>query len=110
MSIMKKTLIVLLIFAVAAAIITPADPLSHLVVTIEMLIIYCILMFIVSRFKSYAQTPQDIKKLIMVMICLLSMTIAYSVTSFSYRRNYHHLRVEHFKCPASQEQTQMESQ
>lgn len=110
MSKIGKGLIVLLVFYVVAAIITPPDALSHLVVIVEMLIIYGILRFIVSRFKSYTQTPQNIKKLIMVLICLLSMTIACSIAFFDYRRSYHRLRAEHSKCPTSQQQTQMESQ
>ena len=102
-----KALTVLLIFAVSAAIITPPDLLSQITVIVAMLIVYGLLIFIVSRFKSYAQTPQSIKRLIMVLICLLSITISYSITLFLY---YHQLRVEHSKCPTSQEQTQIESQ
>lgn len=107
MSIMGKALIVFFVFAVAAAVITPPDVSSQLFVIVEMVIICGLLMFIVSRFKSFARTPKSIQRLIMVMVCLLSITISYSITLFLY---YHQLRVEHSKCPTSQEQTQMESQ
>jgi lysylphosphatidylglycerol synthetase-like protein (DUF2156 family) len=107
MSLMVKALIVLLVFAVAAAVITPPDLISQITVIVAMLIIYGLLIFIVSRFKSFAQTPKSIQRLIMALVCLLSITISYSITLFLY---YHQLRVEHSKCSTSQEQTQMESQ
>ena len=43
MSIMGKALIVLLVLAVAAAVITPPDVISQLFVIVEMLIIYGLL-------------------------------------------------------------------
>jgi uncharacterized membrane protein len=49
-----------------------------------MVVIYGVLTFIVSRFKSLAQTPQTIRRLILVLVCLLSITISYSVTLFQY--------------------------
>lgn len=102
-----KAQTVLLIFAVSAAIITPPDVVSQLVVIVEMVIIYGLIWLIVSRFKSLAQTPQDIKKLITVLVFLLTITITYSITLFQY---HYQLRAEHSKCATSQGQTQVESQ
>ena len=77
-------LIVGLTFLVAAAIITPPDLISQIIVIFEMLIVCGLLAFIISRFKSFKQTPESIKKLIIVMVCFLSITISYSVTLFLY--------------------------
>ena len=74
--------IFLLVFSVAATLITPPDPASRIVLVFEMVIICGLLTFIISRFKSLKQTPESIKKLIIVMVCLLSVTISYSVTLF----------------------------
>ncbi|MHC4537035.1 MAG: hypothetical protein ACYS6K_24055 [Planctomycetota bacterium] len=110
MSELAKAQIVLLVFFVTAAIMTPPDVVSQIALVVVMVIIYGLLIFIVSRFKSYAQTPQSIKNLILVLVCLLTITISFSIISFEYRRNYRRLRAEHSKCPTSQEQTQTESQ
>lgn len=84
--------IVLFIFSIAAAIITPPDVASQVFVIFEMVIIYGLLTFIISRFKSFAQTPETIRKLIVVLVCLLSITISYSVTLFQY---CYQMRAEH---------------
>jgi len=70
------------VFSVAAAIITPPDLISQITVIVEMVIVCGFLTFIISRFKSLKQTPESIKKLIIVMVCLLSISISYSVTLF----------------------------
>lgn len=106
MSLMVKAQIVLLVFAVAAAVITPPDVISQLFVIVEMVIICGLLIFIVSRFKSFAQTPESIKRLIMVLVCLLSITISYSVTLFQY---CHRLKVEQSERSTSKEQTKAEN-
>jgi hypothetical protein len=105
-----KKLIVLLVFFVAAAIMTPPDVVSQITLVVVMVIIYGLLIFIVSRFKSFAHTPQSIKSLIMALVCLLSITMSYSISSLGYYQRYHQLRDEHSKCPVSQEQTQIQSQ
>ncbi len=74
--------IFLLVFSIAAALITPPDVISQIVVIVEMVIVCGFLTFIISRFKSFKQTPESIKKLIIVMVCLLSISISYSVTLF----------------------------
>lgn len=74
--------IFLLVFSIAAALITPPDVISQIVVIVEMVIVCGFLTFIISRFKSLKQTPESIKKLIIVMVCLLSISISYSVTLF----------------------------
>lgn len=83
--------IVLFVFSIAAAIITPPDVVSQVFVIAEMVIIYGIFIFIISRFKPFSQTPETIKKLIVVLVCLLSITISYSLTLFQY---YYHMRAE----------------
>jgi predicted membrane protein len=109
-----KKLVVPFVFFVIAAIITPPDVISQLTLAFEMLIIYVILWFIVSRLRSYAQTPQDIKKLITFFICLLSITIASSLTFYQYyihiNKSYRQLKDEHSKCPISQQQSLTENQ
>jgi hypothetical protein len=101
------------IFLVVSAILTPPDIISQLFLTFVMVIICGVLIFIVSRFKSIAQTPKSIKYLILAMVCLLSITISSSIHLFQYyyhlNKSYRQLEIEHSKCPVSQEQTQMES-
>ena len=83
-----STLIIMLIaapyaFLVVAAILTPSpDVVSQIAMALMMTVICGILTFIVSRFKSFGQTPESIKRLIVVLVCLLSITTAYSFTSF----------------------------
>jgi len=80
---LTRVWIILLVFSIAAALITPPDVVSQIVVIFEMLIVYGLLTFIISRFKSLKQTPESIKKLIIVMVCLLSISISCSVTLFT---------------------------
>ncbi len=77
--------IFLLVFSIVAALITPPDVISQIIVIFEMIIVYGFLTFIISRFKSLKQTPESIKKLIIVMVCLLSISISCSVTLFQQR-------------------------
>ena len=74
--------IILLVFSIVAALITPPDAVSQIVVIFEMVIVGGLLTFIISRFNSLKQTPESIKKLIIVMACLLSISISCSVTLF----------------------------
>jgi len=104
---------VLMIFCIAAAIMTPPDVISQITLVVVMVIICGFLIFIVSRFKSFAQTPQSIKCLILAMVCLLSITITSSMMFFQVyyhlNKSYRQLEIEHAKCLLSQEQTQMQS-
>jgi Sec-independent protein secretion pathway component TatC len=80
-----STLLIMgLVFIVASAIIAPPDPISEIMVLFEMVIVCGFLSFIISRFKSLKRTPEAIKKLIIIMVCLLSITISYSITLFQY--------------------------
>jgi len=74
----------IVIFLIAAAVISPPDVISQVTIAVEMIIVYVVLIFVVSRFKSLAQTPESIKKLIFVLVCLLSITIVYCATLFQY--------------------------
>ena len=60
MSEWKKAKIIVFIFFVVAAIMSPPDIVSQITLVFIMVIIYGILVFIVSRFKSYAETPESI--------------------------------------------------
>ena len=75
-------LIVGLVFAVAAALITPPDLISRVFVMFEMVVAYGVLLFIVSRFKSFAQTLERMKTVIVVLVCLLSITVTCAATFF----------------------------
>jgi Sec-independent protein secretion pathway component TatC len=75
-------IIFLVVFSIAAALITPPDVISQVTVIIEMVIVCGLLIFIISRFKSLKQTPESIKKLIIAMVCLLSISISCSVILF----------------------------
>lgn len=75
-------IMVLIVFPLAGAILTPPDVISQMALAIPMMVIYGILTFIVSRFKSFGQTPESIKRLIVVLVCLLSITMVYTITSF----------------------------
>jgi len=110
MSEWRKAWIIVFIFCITAAIMTPPDIVSQLTLVVIMVIIYGLLILFVSRFNSYAQTPESIKKLITILICLLSITLSCSVLSLSYYSRYHRLKAEHSKCLVSQQQTQIESQ
>lgn len=79
---LTRALIILLVFSIVAALITPTDVISQVIVIVEMIIIYGFLTLIISRFKSLKQTPESIKKLIIVMVCLLSISISSSITLF----------------------------
>ncbi len=81
-TIITTVIMVILIFPVTGAIITPPDVISQVVVVFEMMIIYGVMLFIVSRFKSLKQTPENIKRLIIVLVCLLSISTIYTVTLF----------------------------
>jgi Sec-independent protein secretion pathway component TatC len=99
---------------ITAAILTPPDIVSQLTLVVVMVIICGVLLFIVSRFKALAQTPKSIKYLILALVCLLSMTITSSMMflqgSHQSNKSYRQLEIEHAKCLASQEQTQIQSQ
>lgn len=75
-------IMVVFIFPIVAAILTPPDVISQVVLMSVMTLIGGILAFIISRFRSFAQTPQSIQRMIIVLVCLLSITAAYSATSF----------------------------
>jgi hypothetical protein len=75
------TVTILLVFFVASVILAPPDIISQIALMIVMLVVCGVLAFIVSRFKSFGQTPESIKKLIVVLVCLLSITIPCSITS-----------------------------
>jgi hypothetical protein len=79
---LTRAWIILLVFSIAAALITPPDVISQIVVIFEMVIVCGFLTLIISRFKSLKHTPESIKKMIIVMVCLLSISISCSVTFF----------------------------
>jgi len=87
---LTRALVILLVFSIVAALITPPDVISQITVIVEMVIVCGLLTFIISRFKSFKQTPESIKKLIIVMVCLLSISITCSVTFFM---QCHQLRI-----------------
>ena len=74
--------IMLLVFSIVAALITPPDVMSQITLIFGMLIVCGLLTLIISRFKSLKQTPESIKKLIIVMVCLLSISITCSIFLF----------------------------
>jgi hypothetical protein len=81
-STLTKAYIILSLFIIVAVVVTPPDVVTQVVFIVEMIIIYGLLTLIISRFKSLKQTPESIKKLIIVMVCLLSITITCSVNFF----------------------------
>ena len=87
---LTRAYIILLVFSIVAALITPPDVISQITVIVEMVVVCGILTFIISRFKSLKQTPDSIKKLIIVMVCLMSISISCSVTFFM---QCHQLRI-----------------
>ena len=73
----------LIAFSFVAAILTPSpDPVSQIALMIMMGVVLGVLALIVSRFKSFGQAAQSIRRLIIVLVCLLSITTAYSAMSF----------------------------
>ena len=80
-------LLLLLVFIIAAAIITPPDVLCQIVAAAEMLILYGTVIFIISRFKSFQQTPDTMKKVIKILLCLFTISIVFCGLLF--QRQYH---------------------
>lgn len=74
-----RIITLLLVFSVASAILTPPDVISQIFLMLQMVIVCGVLVFIISRFKSYGQTPESIKKLIMVLVCLVSIIIPFAI-------------------------------
>jgi multisubunit Na+/H+ antiporter MnhB subunit len=67
-------IILLFVIPVAAEVLTPPDLASQLTLTVAMAILYGILAFAISWFKSFKETPQTIKNVITVLLCLLSIS------------------------------------
>jgi Sec-independent protein secretion pathway component TatC len=105
---------VFMFFCMVAAILTPPDVISQITLAFQMFFVFAVIWFIVSRFKSLAQTPMNIKILIVVLVCLLSITITSSVFFFqcyySSKKSYRQLEIEHSKSPVSPNQAQLENQ
>lgn len=80
------------IFLTVATIITPPDILSKIIVFVEISIVYGFLSFIISQFKSI--NTGKYKKLIIVMLCILSITITNSINVFLIRIQNNDLRTE----------------
>ena len=79
--------IVILVFLVATTILAPPDTICQISAMIEMAVAYGVLLFIVSRFKSFAQTPQQMKTVIFALLCLLAIATKSTTTFFAaYRR------------------------
>ena len=76
-------LIVGLVFAVAAAVITPPDLISEIFAMLVMVAVCGLLLFIVSRFKSFAETPERMKTVIVVLACLFSIAVMCAATFFA---------------------------
>ncbi len=75
-----RFVIALIVFSFVAAILTPTpDVVSQIALMIMMGVVLGVLALIISRFKSFGQTPQSIRRLIIALVCLLSITTAYSV-------------------------------
>ena len=107
---------VFMFFCMVSVILTPPDVISQIALAVQMFFVFAVIWFIVSRFKLLAQTPMNIKILILVLVCLLSVTITSSVVFFRdyYRtkKSYHQMKIEHSQSPAAttQQQTQTQSQ
>ena len=82
------------VFAVAAAVITPPDLISQISLMLEMVVAYGVLVFIVSRFKSFAQTPERMKTVILVLICLLSIAVTCATMFFV---GYQQVRTRYYR-------------
>ena len=78
MSILKLAVLWIL-FLIVAAFISPPDLISQITIAVMMAVIYGLLTFIISRSKSLAQTPADIRKLIAVLVILLSVSFSLSL-------------------------------
>jgi hypothetical protein len=68
-----------IVFAFVSAILTPPDVVSQIFLMAQMLLVAGVLAFIVSRFKSFAQTPENIRRLLIVLVCLLSILIPFAI-------------------------------
>jgi len=86
---LTRVSIALPVFLLAAAFVTPPDVISQIVATFEMAIVFGLLTLTVSWFKSFKQAPENTKKMIIVLVCLLSITIVSSIQLL--------LRVEQFE-------------
>jgi len=87
----RNLIVLLVVFPIAASIISPPDFVCQITLAVEMVIVYGFLTLVISRFKSLAQTPENVKKLIFILVCLLSISIVYCVTLFLY---LHQMKIE----------------
>ena len=62
-----------IVFLIAAAIITPPDIVSQLVVAAEMAIVYGVVILIVRRSESFKKAPETKKRAIVIGVCLFSV-------------------------------------
>jgi len=79
MSFNKESSIILIVFFIAAAILSPPDVISQLTLAIPMIIIYVVLRLVVPQFKSFKQTPTNVIALKMAYMCFLSIIMAYLI-------------------------------
>jgi len=104
-TIIRSLKVLIFVFFIAAAVISPPDVISQITLAVEMVIVYGLLTLVISRFKSLSQTPETIKKLIFVLVCLLSISIVYCVTFFLY---WYRARAE-LHGPATSSTTQVQA-
>jgi hypothetical protein len=95
MKTISTLLLAVLVFAAVSVLATLPNLVSEITMMLEMAAVFGVLLLVVPRFKSFAQTPEQMKTLIVVLVCLRSITITGSVTFFQYyyhaNRRYHEL-------------------
>ena len=63
------------VFLVAAAFISPPDVASQLTWAAAMLVLFCLVMLVLSRFEFYKQASESRKRAMKIVVCLLSILI-----------------------------------
>ena len=70
-------LIILSIFPIVAAIITPPDVVSQLILAAEMAIIFGVVIFVISRLKWFTESPETRKRTVTIAVCLFSIFVGF---------------------------------
>lgn len=80
-------LILWVVFSVASSVIGPPDMISGISLMVEMFIVYGGVIFAVSRFRSFKQTPESMRRVIVGLVCLLSIATVSSSMLYMHCRH-----------------------
>ena len=84
---MKVSILITIILAfVLASSLAPPDTISQIILGFEAAFVCGLLIFIITRFKSFSETPITMQKIMLGLVCLLSAIGAHWCTYFVFRK------------------------